>query len=425
MFTDDENRTNRERFQQLAREELESYQLARLNRLLSQVLSENLFYRTLFGATRLQLASLDEIKTLPTSTKSDWISDSEDGIARHHSYTFDAYRRYHRTSGSRGKPMVILDTEEDWRWWTDTWQYVLDAANIQSQDRILMAFSFGPFIGFWSAHDACLQRGCMVIPSGGMSTIARIDLIESAKPTVLFSTPSYAMHLAQEADDRGKSMRGSSIRKVFVAGEPGGSIESDRKQLETYYDASVMDHAGATEIGPWGFGSVDGKGLHVIESEFIAEFLPLESHESPSGNLECKELVLTALGRTGAPVIRYRTGDLVSLGSGTSGDTNFVRLEGGVLGRTDDMFVVRGVNVFPTSIEAVIRGFGKVREYRILVRKKGALDEISIEAELPGSDAPALEEALLVKLGLRVPVHAVSSGSIPPSEGKSRRIVRL
>lgn len=414
----------RKSIQAVTREELQQFQLDRLNQLLARTLPRNHFYQERFGARQFPLQSLDQWSEFPTSTKSDWQTEAADGIALHHTFPLQEYRRYHRTSGTRGRPMVILDTAEDWHWWTSTWQYVLDACEIHSSDRILMAFSFGPFIGFWSAHDACLQRECLVIPSGGLSTLARIDLIRTASPTVLFATPSYALHLATEATQRGISLRESSIRTVFVAGEPGGSIPSVRAQLENLYGAQVMDHAGATEIGPWGFGTVDGKGLHIIESEFIAEFLPLDP-AIPNIDPRWRELVLTSLGRSGAPVFRYRTQDIVQpVWDRDESGTEFVRLEGGILGRSDDMFVVRGVNVFPTSIESIIRQFPAIEEFRIRVQKRGELDEVAIDIESSEPLQTSLEEALQVQLGLRIPVANLPAGSLPRSEGKSRRFVR-
>ncbi|HUP77589.1 MAG TPA: AMP-binding protein, partial [Pirellula sp.] len=336
----------------------------KLNTLLSKVLRVNRYYQDRFGCDELKVNSLDEWSRMPTSQKSDWLGDDPSGLAVHHTYSQEMYRRYHRTSGTRGKPMVILDTAEDWQWWISTWQYVLDACGIQSTDRIMMAFSFGPFIGFWSAHDACLNRGCMVIPCGGMSTAARIDLIQSAQPTVLFSTPSYAMHMADDAAQRCINLIDSSIRQVFVAGEPGGSVPQIRSKIESAFGAKVMDHAGATEVGPWGFGSRDGQAIHIIESEFIAEFLPWEPDSHGANNQfdlgkesGLLELVLTSLGRVGAPVLRYRTGDLVRPRYFADSEFAFVRLENGVLGRTDDMIVVRGVNIFPSSIDAIVRSF--------------------------------------------------------------------
>lgn len=329
--------------------------------------------------------------------------------------------------------MVVLDTAEDWQWWISTWQYVLDACGIQSEDRIMMAFSFGPFIGFWSAHDACLNRGCMVIPCGGMSTAARIDLIQSAQPSVIFSTPSYAMHMADDAAQRGIDLVGSSIRQVFVAGEPGGSVPAIRAKIESAFGAKVMDHAGATEVGPWGFGSSDGHAIHVIESEFIAEFLPWKPDQGDvNGPSELDpekdlfELVLTSLGRVGAPVFRYRTGDLVNPSFSSERESCFVRLESGVLGRTDDMIVVRGVNIFPSSIDAIVRSFPAITEYRLTVSKKGAMDALLLEFESnTNSDektAEWLAEKLSIQLNLRFEVIRVSQGDLPRSEGKAKRL---
>ena len=361
------------------------------------------------------------------------MGEDPSGIALHHTFPKEMYRRYHRTSGTRGKPMVILDTAEDWKWWIATWQYVLDACGIQPHDRIMMAFSFGPFIGFWSAHDACLSRGCMVIPCGGMSTAARIDLIQTAQPTVIFSTPSYAMHMADDATQRGIDLVSSSIRQVFVAGEPGGSVPAVRSRIETAFGAKVMDHAGATEVGPWGFGSRDGQAIHVIESEFIAEFLPWECDQKNTKQLTkldpesgIYELVLTSLGRVGAPVLRYRTGDLVRPRYIANGESTFVRLESGVLGRTDDMIVVRGVNIFPSSIDAIVRSFPTITEYRLTVAKKGSIDELLLEWETSESGdtkiSEVLAEKLSIQLNLRFEVVQVPIGVLLRTEGKARRL---
>jgi phenylacetate-CoA ligase len=422
--------------QRCGRSELQCIQLEKLNALVAKVLPNNRYYQERFGCSALRLDSLAEWSKMPTSRKSDWLGEDSSGLALHHSFSQDQYRRYHRTSGTKGKPMVILDTADDWQWWLATWQYVLDASGIQADDRIMMAFSFGPFIGFWSAHDACLQRGCMVIPCGGMSTAARIDLIQSAKPTVLFSTPSYALHMADDAANRGIDLVGSSIRQVFVAGEPGGSVPAIRTKIESAFGAQVMDHAGATEVGPWGFGSRDGRAIHVIESEFIAEFLPWESGQveenKPAGpglGSDVFELVLTSLGRVGAPVLRYRTGDLVRPTFEEGGGCNFVRLESGVVGRTDDMIVVRGVNIFPSSIDTIVRSFTAITEYRLIVSKRGAMDELSLEFESSDDGernvAEELAEKLSIQLNLRFEVTRVEKGVLPRSEGKARRMFDL
>jgi len=281
----------------------------------------------------------------------------------------------------------------------------------------------------------------MVIPSGGMSSEARIDLIHASGPTVLFSTPSYAIHLGQLAKSIGKGLCDSSIRCVFVAGEPGGSVPSVRAAIEGLYGAQVMDHAGATEIGPWGFGSIDGKALHVIETEFVAEYLPIDSsvantqgsstQESSPSDENLRELVLTSLGRTGAPVIRYRTGDLVRpcwahrAQDQQAWGTSFVRLEQGILGRLDGMIVVRGVNIFPSSIEAILREHPSIGEYRLVLSKSGALDELRLEIEDRQNNQEVLAKELLSRLQLRVSVEIVPEGSLPRLDGKSRRVLDL
>ena len=170
----------------------------------------------------------------------------------------------------------MLDTPDDWQWWIDGWQFVLDAAEMTPSDRALLAFSFGPFIGFWSAFDAIVARGALAIPGGGMGSLARIELLRTTKATALFCTPTYALRLAEVAAENKIDLRHLSVEKIVVAGEPGGSVPAMRARIEAAWGAAVVDHAGATEVGPWGFADAEGRGLHVNESEFIAEFLSVE-----------------------------------------------------------------------------------------------------------------------------------------------------
>ena len=260
-----------------SREALEQWQLVQLNILLSRILDSNTFYREKFKAGSLPVKSLEHWRKFPTTSKSELSQKANSqGLAPHLTFPLDQYTRFHRTSGSTGKPLIILDTPEDWVAWIDAWQSVLDAALIEARDVVFMAFSFGPFIGFWTAQDACLQRGCRVVPGGGLSTVARIDLILDSGATVLFSTPSYALHLAETAKSKGIDPRQLGIRKLVVAGEPGGSIPSIRQRLQDEFETQVTDHAGATEVGPWGFGTTDGSSLAINEQHFIAEFEPID-----------------------------------------------------------------------------------------------------------------------------------------------------
>ncbi len=302
----------------------------------------------------------------------------------------------------------------------------------------MLAFSFGPFIGFWSTRDALAARGSLVIPGGGMSSRTRLDLIRRTGSTALFCTPTYAMHLADAAEEHRESLVDSSIRKIVVAGEPGGSVSSIRRRIEEAWGARVVDHAGASEIGPWGYGDAEGRGLHVLESEFIAEFLTFPGG-LPARTGELAQLVLTSLGRRGMPVIRYRTGDLVrptwleSSGGATS-DTEapqgksanrFVLLRGGVLGRADDMMIVRGVNIFPSSIDEIVRSFPEVIEYRMTVRKRGEMDELAVEVEDRLDNPARIADELNLRSGLKVEVKGVAAMSLPRFEGKGKRFVDL
>ncbi len=411
---------------------LEARQLDRLNHLLAEVRPQNAFYEKKFENLPRRLESLDQWQSFPMTTKAELSSQANPtGLAPHHTFPFKNYLHFHRTSGSTGKPLVILDRAEDWSWWIKTWQFVLDAANIESGTTVLMAFSFGPFIGFWSAYDACLARRCRVVPGGGLSTAARIDLIQSAGCSVLFSTPSYSLHLADEAAKRGILASQLGIQKIFVAGEPGGSIPSIRQRIENVYQAEVFDHVGATEVGPWGMGTPDGKAIHVIEEEFIAEYIPCESiDESQSiaghddrGATRPVELVLTCLGRFGAPALRYRTGDIVLPNFDHDDANGFVRLEGGVIGRTDQMLTIRAVNVFPSSVDAILHSIPEVAEFRLIASRDGSMDQLTIEVEDRLHQPKRIADIMDRRLGLRVEIIDVEAGSLPRSIDKAKRFI--
>src|SRR5439155_14646097 len=330
------------------------------------------------------------------------------------------YVRYHHTSGTRGRPMPVLDSAEDWQWWIDCWQFILDAAEIGPEDRAVLAFSFGPFIGFWSAHDALVARGGLVIPTGGMKTLARLELIRRTRATTLLCTPSYALRLAEVAHENRIDPASLEVRRIIVAGEPGGSVPAVRQQIEAAWKAIVIDHAGASEVGPWGYGDKAGRGLFVIETEFIAEFRSLATGAAAHDG-ELAELVLTTLGRYGSPVIRYRTGDIVRPRFAAEGENHFTLLEGGVLGRADDMLIVRGVNIFPSSLEQIVRSFPEVVEFRATAVKQGSLDALVVEIEDRLDKPDRVARELKLRLGLKVDVRCVPLGSLPRFEGKGKR----
>ena len=417
----------RRQWQSLDRSALQELQLKKLNRLLAAILPANEFsnnqcYGHKLAGLPTQLDDLTQLADFPLTSKEELQPEAPGHWPRNLTFPMNDYVRFHQTSGTHGRPMTVLDTADDWQWWIECWQYVLDAAEVTAQDRAFLAFSFGPFVGFWSAFDALATRGVLTIPGGGVSSIVRLEMLRRSEANVLFCTPTYALHLAEVAREHQVDLHQLSIEKIVVAGEPGGSIPALRERIETAWGAKVFDHAGASEIGAWGFPDAESLGLHIVESEFIAEFLSVETGK-PAADGELAHLILTTLGRTGCPVIRYRTGDLVRPRWAKSGSSQFVLLEGGVLGRADDMMIIRGVNIFPSSIEQILHSFPEVVEYRITAHRAGELDQLTVEVEDRLAEPDRIAEELRLQLGLSVEVRIAPPMSLPRFEGKGKRFV--
>jgi phenylacetate-CoA ligase len=420
----------RRRLEAMEAGELAAHQLARLNRLLKAILPHNRFYAAKFPHVTADaladptgpLRSLDELNKLPFTFKDELMAGASGQLAANLTFPRERYTRFHQTSGTRGRPLVVLDTADDWSWWIDCWQFVLDAAEIAAGDCVFLAFSFGPFVGFWSAFDAACARGCLVVPGGGLTTLARLELMRTAKAGALFCTPSYALHMAEVGQEHQIDVGELDVRTLVLAGEPGGSVPAVRSRIESIWHARVLDHAGASEVGPWGYGDTAGQGLFVNESDFIAEFLSVDTGTSAAEG-ELAELVLTNLGRTGSPIVRYRTGDLVRPSWQHGGANRFVFLPGGVLSRADDMMVIRGVNVFPSSVEQILRSFPELIEYRMTAKRVGEMDHLLVEIEDRLNQPERVETELRLRLGLKVEVQAVPLGSLPRVEGKGKRFV--
>lgn len=407
---------------------LDAFKLDRLRRLIGEVIPANAFYQAKLGRVAAErLASLDDLTSWPFTFKEELVAAASRGVPGNLTWPLERYSRFHQTSGTHGRPLPVFDTAADWEWWMDCWRVILDRGHVHPRDRVLVASSFGPYAGFWSGFDAGVARGALAIPTGGMPSLGRLQLIRSLDATVLFATPSYALHLAEVAESNKIDLAATTIRLVIVMGEPGGSIPATRARIADAWGSDVLDHAGATEIGPWGVGDLEGGGLDVIETAFHPEFLSIETGR-PAGPGELAELVLTTLGRSGAPVIRYRTGDVVrpvwtadDERPGTTGP--WVRLEGGILGRVDDMLVVRGVNIFPGAIDDIVRSFPEVVEHRLTVTTRESLDVLHLEIEDRLSAPARVADELKLRLGLKVDVAAVPIGTLPRFEGKGRRLV--
>lgn len=405
---------------------IEEHQLARLQLGFSRILLHNRFYaEKLFAHDgTLYLDKLSDLSGLPFTTKQEFVVDQEQHplFGSNLTYPLGDYIRLHQTSGTSGRPLRVLDTQESWDWWADCWVSIYQAAGVTRDDIVFLAFGFGPFIGFWSAYEGAKKLGALTVPGGGMDSLQRLRAIQEIGATVLVCTPSYALHLAEVAQEHGMDMRESSVRVTIHAGEPGASIPATRQRIERAWNARTYDHAGMTEMGAYGFACSEQRGLHVNEAEFIAEILDPQSAQ-PVQEGEVGELVLTNLGRWGSPAIRYRTGDLVRHGGYTCGcGRAFLTLPGGVLGRVDDMLIVRGVNIYPSAIAGVLHRFPEVAEYRVIVTTEGMLDEIALQVECPAELVPAIQAELRIAFSLRVPIEAVEQGTLPRFELKARRV---
>jgi phenylacetate-CoA ligase len=391
-------------------------QLAKLQSGLKNVLRTNAFWRERLHDVR----GWDDFERLPMTTKAELVADqaSHPPFGTNLTYPLDRYVRLHQTSGSSGDaPQRWLDTEESWEWWLRIWSdHVYPAAGMTAADRVFFAFSFGPFVGFWSAFGGAQRLGAMCISGGAMTSEQRVRNMLDTGATVLLSTPTYALRLADVADQIGVNLSAAGIRTTIHAGEPGASIPATRSAIEAAYSAVAYDHTGMTELGPTGFSCSARDGVHLVESEFIFEVLP-------SG-----ELVATNLGRWGSPLIRYRTGDRVEVAAEPCPcGSPFLKILGGIQGRVDDMFTVRGVNLYPSQVEDIVRRHPEVREFVIEHRRERQMDEVTllVETSTNSFSSERLEADLRQALGVRLECRVVRKGTLPQAEMKSRRIVRV
>lgn len=423
------------------REEIESHQIERLRALVGAIESDNPFWSPRLRAAGVDasISSLAEFRRrMPLLTKAELSTDQDAHPPYGTNLTFprDRYTRLHQTSSTSGRPLRWLDTPEDWRWLKGGWEAVFDAAEVTGRDGALFPCSFGPFIGFWMAWDAAIDRGCLCIPGGGMNTSTRLRALVANDVSVVCCTPTYAIRLGEAAAEEGLDLSKAAVRTIIVAGEPGGSVPAVRARIgQLWPGARVFDHHGMTEVGPVTFECPLTPGvLHVNEDMYLCEVVDEGGAASDADRTAAEgELVLTTLGRFGSPVLRYRTGDLVrpeAPGKCACGRVT-LRLRGGIIGRRDDMVVIRGTNLYPSALDAIMGTFREVAEYRAEIgRSRGMADLRVIIEPRPGvEDATALcgrvEQAIRNAWNLRVPVRPAGSGELPRFDLKARRWVFL
>lgn len=399
----------------------------RLANLLKSILPANRFY-----AQKFANLPLDDWTKLPFTTKDELLASqaAHPPYGELLTYPLERYTRLHQTSGTQGTPLRWLDTPESWERMLGSWRTMFQMIGITPADRLLFAFSFGPFLGFWTAFEAASRMGCMCLAAGGLSSGARLRMLLDNRATVVLCTPTYALHLAEYAKQQGVRLTG--VHSIIVAGEPGGNIPATRARIEEAWQARVFDHSGMTEIGPLAIECRENPGgLHIVEDDYYAEVIecgPLPPGEETRSRSEratnVGELVITNLGRLGSPLLRYRTGDLVRVDPNPCPcGSPWMRLVGGILGRTDDMIAIRGNNVYPSALENVIRRFAEIAEYRVTVDRSTPLTEMRIEIEANADVASRLSDAIRDELMFRADVVLVTPGTLPRFEMKAQRIL--
>src|SRR5262245_46686821 len=421
--------------QSSSRAQLRAWQDERLRLLLSE-LATNQFYEEKFGFAGMKMAEARgaaDLSRLPFTTKSELAAEQLEhppygGLL---TYPLSRYRYLHQTSGTTGRPLRWLDTAEDWETFLRCWAEVYRGAGVTENDLVFCAFSFGPYVSHWTGIDGARYVGALALSGGGMSSEQRLRAILDNRCPALVSTPTYALRPADGASGRRLDLRASDIRITIHAGEPGASVPNVKRRIEAAWGARCFDHAGATEVGAWGFDcQAEDGAIHLNELEFIFELIDPETCRAVDAGVR-GELVITTLGRAGMPVLRYRTGDLVELTTEPCAcGRTLARIKGGVLGRADDMLSVRGVNVYPAVIDNLIHAVPSIIEYEVEIRRVAEMDDLLLKLETDERHSFAeVERAILAafraQLNIRVSVAQADRGSLPRYEFKARRYKRV
>ena len=413
------------------------WQSERLRAQVRHAAAHSPFYRRKFraaGVSPARIRTLDDLRNLPFTTK-DELKENQaaappwgDVLA----VPLAEVLRVHLTSATTGRPLAFLDTREDWYGFYHSYARSLYAYGVRKADMVMAAFSYGPWIGYWSGFYAAQDLGCLVFPVGGLSTDQRLDALLTYPITVLGCTPSYALFLAEHAAKKGVDLaKDTRIRITWHTGEPGAAIPATKARIEAAFGAEAYDLPGLTEIAAWGFECDARAGLtHVHEDYCYPEVL--DEQDRPVGPGGRGELVFTSLYRKAMPLIRYRTRDIVQVADRTCpcGRT-LIAFEGGVHARLEgDKKKVRGIIVYPRRIEELVRPHAAVDEFQVVFRRHEGLDDILVRIDPSASLSLAERDGLRARLaddlrtglGIRVTVEMAEPGALPRWDHKARRV---
>ncbi len=424
----------------LSREELEKRQLRLFRHRMKYVIEKSPFYKRKYknaGVTPRDIKTMDDVRKVPFTTKMELLTSQEEHpiFGDFPCLPPEAACRVFQTSGTTGTPLRVPFSKRDWfKNCFEQFSYYLYAYGLESKDVAFFPFVYGLFIAWWGIQATMEQHGITIVPGGGQTSEARLKSIIDWRVTVVCGTPTYIIYLGELAQKMGIDLPDSKVRIVVTAGEPGAQVPATKRLIEKLWGAKNYDDIGSTEITNFGWECVMQKGTHMNEAMFLPESLDKETGR-PVGPGEVGELVLSNLCCETAPLLRYKTGDLVRfVYDRCECGRTFLRMDGGVIGRADDMFHFGGVNIFPSAIENFIRQVPEFSiEYQLVVPRQGSGKRLGIRVEPAAPDisedrlksaVKKFQDAVTYNIKITPDVQIVKSGSLPRFEGKARRIVR-
>jgi len=422
------------------REKLRNLQLKKFKRIFEWAYYNSPFYKKLYKDAGIEpgdIKTYEDIKRVPKIDKG-MLRNTQNKEPFPYgdilAVPLTEITEFRQTSGTTGTPVYQADTWQDWEWWSECWAYILYAQGYRDTDRLFLPFGYNIFVAFWACHYAAEKLGCEVVPGGVLDTEARILKMQELKCTAFAATPTYVLGMADTAKKMGIDPKSIGIKKITCAGEPGASIPTTRKRIEDAWGAKVYDHIGATEIGAWSYMCTVQKGLHVNEAFFLVEIEDTETGEIIEEPMKNGKMIITAFDRYAKPCIRFDSKDVIRWADyDCECGRTFRCIDGGVIGRADDITKVKGVLLAPTAIEEVVRSFEELSdEYEVIVTKKGDIDDIILKIEIkPGYESrqedilKKLRDHLRVKTNLGYKIEMHPYGSLPRYALKAKRFKDL
>ncbi len=382
-----------------------------------------------------EITSMDDLKKIPLTEKEEMRKYQEmepfpyGGLLGR---KIEEVTTFRQTSGTTGKPIYVPETYESWQWRIEAWCHILYMAGFRPHHRVFLPFVYNVYVAFWEGHYASEKVGCELIPGGGLDTRGRIHKILEVKANAMMNTPTYGLHIAEEAKAMGIDPASLRIERMLCAGEPMPS--STRKRLEELFGCHVFDHIGGTEPCAWAGMCETKEGMHIIEPFFLVEILDRETLSREVEEGEIGVAVVTPLGRRSFPLIRFNTKDLVVKGKRACPCGRTSKKIREVVGRIDDLRKIRGVLFSPKTVEEVLRkDFQEIEEFEIIVERRGLMDVVTLRVEPnPNLTVTAIEqtktrlqEALKIATNLTFNVIMEPPGSLPRYMLKAKRFKDL